>query len=504
MTRGRPALVALLLAGAALVQAGVSYAQPGVAEQRLRNAHYYENNRYWLAAAAERLWADEALRNLGARSDNQHHIWRLLQRLPSEQFGVLPAGLPVSAVGWWALARLDKLYHDDPWRYALALDQWAERYPNHPAQESVVLTLRSGLPVVRQRSPALDGLAPVPTLRAARRVALVVPLAGPHGPAGQAIRDGFVDAARQAGGGVELRVVDARLGGPLAAYNRASREFVDLIVGPLDKAAVTALSRRGGLAVPTLALNYAEQASAWAPAQLFQFGLAPEDEAATAAAHAIAMGHSRAAILSADDAWGSRVADAFARQFSALGGQIIEHRGFAPGGQQLQAAVKDFLGVDTGWRLWKDWRPGPDAAARPLHRPAQRIDLAFVAARARDARQIHPLLRFYEAVDLPVYATGAVYESEADQERDHDLRGLVFCDAVSAPTADEAVAENLPRLHRLGRDAYRLSQALPSLLLDRQQVLDGETGRLHLDAVRGIRREPACHRIAVGTLQAAG
>ena len=161
----------------------------------------------------------------------------------------------------------------------------------------------------------------------------------------------------------------------------------------------------------------------------------------------------------------------------------------------------------AGWRLWRDWRPDKTDGRAASARPGQAIDMLFLAAQAGDARQIHPLLRFYDAVDLPVYATGAVYETDPDTERDHDLRDLVFCDAVpdaSARPAQDTVRDALPRLHRMGRDAYRLSQALPNLMIQSGLQLAGATGTLYMDNFRAIRRQPDCHRIAIGKLLAAG
>ena len=473
-------------------------AQPGEAARRLNNAYYYENDGYWLAAVAERLWADEHLRSIAARSDNQHAIWTLLRRLPAQSLQQLPGNLPGSAAGWWELTRLHNLYFDDPWRYAQALEQWQARHPNHPASESVLLTVRSGLPLVRQTTP---GFRRTPTLRAARRIALVLPMGGNNGAAGRAVRDGFVAAASAATPQVEIVVFDSSRGRQLDAYTQASARGVDLIVGPLEKTSVEQLSRRSGLAVPTLALNYAQQQSAWAPPQLFQFGLAPEDEAAAAAARAINDGHTRVAMLVSDDAWGARGADAFAATLTARGGTLVDELRYPPRGDDLQQTVRNFLRADTPRPLWQDMRP--NKGHQPTSAPAApQVDAVFLMARANTARQIRPLLRFYRAVDLPVYATGAVYEPEPDSERDHDLRGVVFCDSVPRPEAEagQTPAAQLPRLRALGRDAFALSQALPSLLLAPQQALQGDTGQLQLDSLRAVRRQPGCHRIAVGSL----
>ena len=97
----------------------------------------------------------------------------------------------------------------------------------------------------------------------------------------------------------------------MATYQAAAGYRPDLIIGPLDKSAVERLAQQSGLSVPTLALNYGPR-SAWGAANLWQFGLAPEDDAAAAAEQAIARGMRRAAVLFADDDWG----DAWVLAFS--------------------------------------------------------------------------------------------------------------------------------------------------------------------------------------------
>lgn len=486
------ALASALLSATAVMPA---MAQDAEAARLLGNAYNYEDDGYWLAAVAERLWADEQLRSIAARSDNQHRIWTLLRRLPAQTLSAVPGGLPRSARGWWELARLHNLYVDDQWRYAQALEQWQARHPAHPASESVMLTIRSRLPVIR-RNRADQYSAP--RLRAARRIALVLPLDGERGAAGRAVRDGFVDAARAAQN-VEVQIFDSSFTQALDAYARAEARGADLIVGPLDKASVDALSRRGGLAVPTLALNYAQHQSAWAPGQLFQFGLAPEDEAAAAAERALQDGRRRFAVLASDDAWGARGASAFAAAVHARGGLVVDDQRYPPGSDDLQQVVRSFLRADSAYPLWQDDRSAKqDNTPQP---PAPMVDAVFLMARANVARQIRPLLRFYKAVDLPVYATGAVYEPGADSERDHDLRGVVFCDNVPEQRGDDLKpTTSLPRLHALGRDAFALSQALPSLVLSPNQRVAGATGILQLDGMRAIRRRPSCQRIAVGSL----
>ena len=76
-------------------------------------------------------------------------------------------------------------------------------------------------------------------------------------------------------------------------YRKAKPTGVQLVVGPLEKPLVKQLSTRPQLPITTLALNYSDSGTQ-GPAELFQFGLAAEDEAREVARRAWADGIRRA------------------------------------------------------------------------------------------------------------------------------------------------------------------------------------------------------------------
>ena len=254
-----------------------------------------------------------------------------------------------------------------------------------------------------------------------------------------------------------------------------------LIIGPLDKSAVERLAQQSGLSVPTLALNYGPR-SAWGAANLWQFGLAPEDDAAAAAEQAIARGMRRAAVLFADDDWGRRVGLGFLDRFEALGGHIVRQTRFWPGGADLQDAVRHLLQPDTHRPLWQDTRPDRLQGSR-------QIDLLFLAAKSRDARLIVPLLRFHHAVDLPIYAPDAALGGRSNTEAERDLDGVLLCGPRGSGTGDGA----FPQFYALGHDAFTLASQLGSLAGG--QSIDGQTGQLSEDVGGRIARRADCNRL---------
>lgn len=472
-SRQRVALRLLCLALVALPPA--LGAQSDYAAQRLASAGTLEDRGQFTAAIVERLWAHPALSRLEHRDHNAHQIWRLLQRLPSTALARPPQATPWTAEGWWALARTHRQAAGSNWDLAEALRQWERQYPDHPARASILRTLQVDLPLHRPTHPRAHSYAPRP-----QRIAVVAPTSGALGGAGQALVDGLLDASR-AYPDISLRVFDSGPSGGMATYQAAAGYRPDLIIGPLDKSAVERLAQQSGLSVPTLALNYGPR-SAWGAANLWQFGLAPEDDAAAAAEQAIARGMRRAAVLFADDDWGRRVGLGFLDRFETLGGHIVRQTRFWPGGADLQDAVRHLLQPDTHRPLWQDTRPDRLQGSR-------QIDLLFLAAKSRDARLIVPLLRFHHAVDLPIYAPDAALGGRSNTEAERDLDGVLLCGPRGSGTGDGA----FPQFYALGHDAFTLASQLGSLAGG--QSIDGQTGQLSEDVGGRIVRRADCNRL---------
>src|SRR5690606_40653130 len=95
-------------------------------------------------------------------------------------------------------------------------------------------------------------------------------------------------------------------------YPQARTEGIQLVVGPLEKKLVKELGQMPQLPIMTLFFKQ-ETAYEMGPAQLFQFGLAAEDEAQSAARRAWHDGMRRAVALVPRGEWGDRVLAAFNR-----------------------------------------------------------------------------------------------------------------------------------------------------------------------------------------------
>ena len=271
-------------------------------------------------------------------SENHDAIWSGLGAAPLDAAALARASNadPVTR-GWVELANLARR------NASLEMyESWRQRYPGHPAQDRLAGAMMTGTPQAAQPPTSQYGPAPAYVTPPAGSApafnnvparpgfyALLLPQSGNLAAYAESVRSGFAAAATRAGNPADVRVYDAgNPGATLNAYSQAVGDGAGVVVGPLLKGDVTALSQAGGPRLPVLALNYLDVGHA-APAGFYQFGLAPEDEARAAAEDAAARGLRRALVLVAANERGARVQAAFAQRLSELGGEVRDSRTYA-------------------------------------------------------------------------------------------------------------------------------------------------------------------------------
>ncbi len=175
--------------------------------------------------------------------------------------------------------------------------------------------------------PVVD-LTQTPALTAApassSKVMLLLPLQGNFGHAGQMVQVGF-NAAQKEGNppSLDSRTFDTESYSTAnAAYQAALDERPNLVVGPLTKPAVNALSLQVSLPVATLALNQSDP-NAVAPLNLFQFSLNPQLDAKEVAQKMLSNNLQKAIVITSADSWGQGIAASFGKVFLDNNGQIL-------------------------------------------------------------------------------------------------------------------------------------------------------------------------------------
>ena len=467
-------------------------------EQQIRtgsvHARAYEADGQTLAAARERV-AMAPLLTGDAAASNHEAIWSLIAAVPGEQLQA--SGNPVLD-GWISLAQAVKNAGTLEQQQA-AIDTWRVQNPAHPAAVQLPTPLTK-----------LKELASQPL----NKIALLLPQQGPLASVAKALREGFMAAHYQAQqAGQKPPVIEfydsSRVSSIDEFYKKAQADGVQLVIGPLEKPLVKQLSARPQLPITTLALNYSEGDQA--PAQLFQFGLAAEDEAREVSRRARADGLHRAAAMVPKGEWGDRVLKAFRQDWEANGGTLIgvEHVD-QPVALAQQIADLFKLRQSEGRAKSLQSTVGTDIAAQPSRR--QDIEFIFLAVTPQQAQQIKPTLNFQYAGDVPVYATSQEFSASGDKNQYNDMNGIMFCETpwllnTTDPLRNQVATQwpqangSLGRLYAMGVDAYRLAPRLGQLKALPDTRIDGLSGNLGMSPSQRIERQMPWAKFVSGQIE---
>ncbi len=415
---------------------------------------------------------------------NQRQIWALLNRTRMNQLLDLRQTVSSEELsGWIDLALVHMEHGHDAFRLENEIRQWQSLHPQHSA--SLFL---------QRRATAFSG----PSIIEARRVALLLPLASEYGRAAQAVHDGFT-AVHHANGDPnkpEITVYDIGSEAVLSPiyYRLALQEGADLIVGPLGKEAVTALLATETLSVPTLLLGGAHAAESL-PINGFQFDLSPEQDAEQTALRAYLDGHRTVAVLYPETTWGQRVQDAFSIRWQELGGLVVETRPYVDNRPDYSAPIKEVLNIDKSEGRKHELSALIRSNLKFQPRRRQDIDFLFLAAKTSTARLLKPQINFFQAHNVPVYATSHIYSGKPDPVNDIDLNDIVFGDMPWLLANDGRIRNArkriqgpwpfafspLDRLFALGMDSYAIIPALARLREDQDLLIEGVTADLSMD-----------------------
>jgi outer membrane PBP1 activator LpoA protein len=437
-----------------------------------------------LASARELSALDPLLEERDERSDIQLQLLKTLTVLPDR---TLARRVPSDTfAGWLDLARVLKA--SGAQQNNAALTQWRARHPLHPAS-----------PELFKRYLAAAGIGTMEF----RQIAVLLPTSGRFAAAAAALRDGLLAAyyAAPLQGRPQLRFYDtSNIPEIWPLLQQAVAEGAEAAIGPLQKKSVEQLARGGELEIPVLALNRVSGITA-PPANLFQFGLAPEDEARAAAERAWEDGATSALILSPASDWGMRLARSFQERMEQLGGWVAGKQSYDPAKHDFTEEIRNLLQQnEVAVRHQAPMRTG---GQRGRYEPERLNAVAlFLASNADKARQIWPQLQFHGASDLPVYTTSHIYSGHFQHPQDLDLVGLRFPDMpwLLAPDPRGPVTpQDLPaglattrgalaRLFALGMDSYRLLGHLQSMQDFPSTQLSSATGELSMDALNHIQR----------------
>lgn len=414
-------------------------------------------------------------------------ITELLQN--RDVFWLQPPGMVSGRLqGWLALGEITRRMWGSEDELDQAMNQWRTRFIDHPGMEV------SGN--LREQAASIIRSAP-------RRIALLLPLSGPLAGVGEAIRDGFVAAYMDnREHRLQVRFYDSHALQPNVAFDAAVANGADLIIGPLKKDAVAAVVALNAFGLPQLALNSAPDALQSRP-WLLSLALPPEDDATAAARLALQQGHKRVVALRGQTGWSQRSTAAFGSTLEEGGGRLMDEIAFESSHESYPTAIKALMQLERS----------QDRAARIQHalgttilydlERRQDTDALYLAADLTDARQIRPQIRFYQGSDLPIYASGRLFDGDSARF-ERDLDGVSFCSSPwllgssegwQAKRADfkqwqPQLDQRWARFHAVGHDAYQLATRVRSGGWPQGLSIAGASGELLVTGETVQRRLP--------------
>jgi hypothetical protein len=425
------------------------------------------------------------------QADNVDRIWQILASAPAGSLQAQSALVDSYELrGWLELINVVINSQNIIEQQVRAVSAWQTRWNLHSASARLPQALSFAADLLNTRP---------------QRVALLIPLSE---AAGKAVSEGFMaayyDARAQNQQVPEIQVYDTSgIFDIMPLYNQVTETGFDLIIGPLRKESVRQLQALPSLPVPTLALNYADEGQI-NPANLYQFGLAPEDEIRQAVHLAWLAGHRVATVMTPAGEDYRRVRDTFEDEWRVLGGDVVANASFA--NTSYSEVIRQMMDIDDSEARAARLRsvvPRSNLVFTPRRR--QDVDVIFLLANPSEGRQIKPAMAFHFAGDVAVYALpaiydGASYEGGTSTNINRDLNGIIFIDApwllagddplrAKVTSAFEIGAGPVERLRAMGVDSYRLHTRLAQLANFPGVSIRGATGTLTMRPNGSIKRE---------------
>jgi uncharacterized protein len=325
--------------------------------------------------------------------------------------------------------------------------------------------------------------------RPPRKLAVLLPLTGAMAAASSPVRDGllagYFGEHRQR---PEIVFYDTNgtPAGAVAAYQKASTEGADYVVGPLGRDEVGALFKESQLNVPVLALNRGPTAP---PSGNASFALAPEDDGIAAAEYLLARKARRVLVLVGSDDGMRRSASAFREHLASRGGTVIDTLTIADKPADSTAALQAATQKEGG------------------------VDAVFFALKSGQARALAPQLATVGLAAKPRVSTAQLLSGTGKPEQDKLLDGIAFptetwsVQGIAGLPSAETTGGMLStargpaaKLFAFGYDAWLLTAYLERLATQANGKVDGATGDLRIDGFGNIVRSPAWSTFSNGQI----
>jgi len=284
----------------------------------------------------------------------------------------------------------------------------------------------------------------------------------------------------------DIEIFDTNANNITSIVRQLNDKEIDLVIGPLNRELVaTYVAIMPD--IPTLVLNNLPEGLNLSEKPVLGLSLNVEQEAKQAAVRALQKGHQSAIALVPDSEWGYRAGEAFTDFWIEEGGNLVS---FARYGDSTSHAdlLENKLHIDESITRKNALQQNLGRSLEFTPRRRQDVDALFLAASPPQARQLKPMLAFFFAEDIPVYATSSIYSGFPDPSADRDLDGIEFSTMPWILDNDNQLRNHLSnqtsasatalRMQALGIDSFYLSQRLIQLYEAPDTIYRGVLGKL--------------------------
>jgi len=445
-----------------------------------------------------------SLKNVDTLNRYLVHIWEIMNSFPIQEIEdqlvsqleqregpdsdpfEKPAShyIQTQLIGWQQLVILVKK-HSQQYKIINQLNGWSDSFPNHMAKRSFILEQ------LKQRFDLLNN---------PQQIALLLPTKGKYAKPSKVIINGFMAAHYQQAINNELtiRLYDtSEYGSIWPSYNKAVYEGAEIIIGPFQKNYIKELSQNSDLPVLTLALNNTKIDKEQKTTQLYQFALTPEDEVNILTQKARKKGLNNAALIVPDSKWGKRLEQAFTQSWQQQGGQIVASQNYPTKTYDYSAPLKHLLQLDKSEQRKAQLNQTIGFNFEFTPRRRQDIDVIFLAAFPKQAKQIPLQITYNHGADIPVYATSHIIGKAFDKKINSDLNGITYTDMpwlldTNLPAISRIYRQKrapYQRLFSFGVDSYQIIPYLKLMGKNSAEQFSGDTGVLYISDLGYIKRQ---------------
>ncbi|MGG4606586.1 penicillin-binding protein activator [Providencia sp. Me31A] len=464
------------------------------------------------------------------RQANIDGLWRMLTQLTPEQIHGIGANENILQ-GWVDLLDIYQNNQDDPDALQTGFNDWKTRYSNNPG----VMT-----------TPTQLIQAMLPRVGSSPKIALFLPMSGQGEVFGKAIMQGFMDAQKgipqapavsastlpaqtqDSGNDVldqiyaevaaatdnaqtstdsdivtstlridatptntqSIKVFDTTNQQMPQLLEQAKSEGFNLIVGPLLKTDVQTIAQTGA-PVSVLALNELDDNQLSPQPNLCYFSLSPEDEAINAAAYIKAQGKQMPLVLVPANAFGDRVAKAFAQGWQEKGGAtvLMQTFGSVP---SLKESINSGAGIRmTGTPVNTGLQSTESLSTESLAiEPTGTVDAVYIVATRDELTLIKPMIEMAisSRARPALYASSRSNQAGSGADFRFEMDGVKFSEIPLLAGANNNLRKqaqqklnndySLFRLYAMGIDAWSLANNYDKLQQSGQLRINGASGAL--------------------------